>query len=86
MVKLSLSVDDRVVSRAKHYAKRQGGFVSQMVEAYLDAVAEPAPANVRDARSTVAQRGAQEGRCRRIQSTLKGETVKLYRVTVHELS
>jgi antitoxin component of RelBE/YafQ-DinJ toxin-antitoxin module len=49
MAKLTLSVDDRVVSRAKHYAKRQGVSVSQMVEAYLDAVAEPAPANLRDA-------------------------------------
>jgi len=41
MAKLTLSVDNRVVSRAKQYAKRRGVSVSQMVEAYLAAVAEP---------------------------------------------
>jgi hypothetical protein len=41
MAKLTLSVDDRVVSRAKQYAKRRGVSVSKMVEAYLAAVAEP---------------------------------------------
>jgi hypothetical protein len=41
MAKLTLSVDSRVVSRAKHYAKRRGVSVSQMVEAYLAAVADP---------------------------------------------
>ena len=41
MAKLTLSVDDRVVSRAKQYAKRRGVSVSSMVEAYLAAVAEP---------------------------------------------
>ena len=41
MAKLTLSVDDRVVSRAKQYAKRRGVSVSAMVEAYLAAVAEP---------------------------------------------
>jgi len=40
MGKLTLSVDNRVVSRAKQYAKRRGVSVSQMVEAYLTAVAE----------------------------------------------
>ncbi|HEV8146577.1 MAG TPA: DUF6364 family protein [Bryobacteraceae bacterium] len=43
MAKLTLSVDDRVVSRAKRYAKRRGVSVSAMVEAYLAAVAEPDP-------------------------------------------
>jgi hypothetical protein len=43
MAKLTLSVDDHVVSRAKQYAKRRGVSVSEMVEAYLDAVAEPHP-------------------------------------------
>jgi hypothetical protein len=43
MAKLTLSVDDRVVSRAKQYAKRRGVSVSAMVEAYLAAVAEPHP-------------------------------------------
>jgi hypothetical protein len=41
MAKLTLSVDDRVVSRAKQYAKRRGVSVSEMVEAYLNAVTEP---------------------------------------------
>lgn len=41
MAKLTLSVNDRVVSRAKQYAKRRGVSVSEMVEAYLAAVAEP---------------------------------------------
>jgi uncharacterized SAM-binding protein YcdF (DUF218 family) len=47
MAKLTLSVDSRVVSRAKHYAQQRGISVSSMVEAYLAAVAaspsEPAP-------------------------------------------
>jgi len=41
MAKLTLSVDHRVVSRAKQYAKRRGVSVSKMVEGYLAAVAEP---------------------------------------------
>jgi Family of unknown function (DUF6364) len=41
MAKLTLSVDSRVVSRAKQYAKQRGVSVSEMVEAYLTAVAEP---------------------------------------------
>jgi hypothetical protein len=41
MAKLTLSVDNRVVSRAKHYAKRRGVSISAMVEAYLAAVAGP---------------------------------------------
>jgi hypothetical protein len=45
MAKLTLSMDIRVVSRAKQYAKRRGVSVSEMVEAYLAAVAEPASAD-----------------------------------------
>jgi antitoxin component of RelBE/YafQ-DinJ toxin-antitoxin module len=41
MAKLTLSVDTQVVSRAKQYAKRRGVSVSEMVETYLAAVAEP---------------------------------------------
>jgi hypothetical protein len=41
MAKLTLSVDDRVVSNAKQYAKRRGVSLSGMVEAYLAAVADP---------------------------------------------
>ena len=41
MSKLTLSVDDRVISRAKRYARQRGVSVSEMVEAYLAAVADP---------------------------------------------
>jgi hypothetical protein len=41
MSKLTLSVDDAVVNRAKRYAKARGTSISKMVEAYLAAVAEP---------------------------------------------
>ena len=41
MAKLTLSVDSRVVSRAKQYGKRRGVSVSEMVETYLAAVTEP---------------------------------------------
>jgi hypothetical protein len=44
MSKLTLSVNDRVVARAKRYAKQHRVSVSKMVEAYLSAVAEPQPA------------------------------------------
>jgi hypothetical protein len=40
MAKLTLSVDARVVSRAKEYAKRRGVSVSEMVEAYLAVAAD----------------------------------------------
>ncbi len=38
MAKLTLSVDDHVISGAKKYAKRRGVSVSDMVETYLSAV------------------------------------------------
>jgi hypothetical protein len=41
MSKLTLSVNDAVILRAKRFAKKRGISVSKMVEAYLDAVAEP---------------------------------------------
>ena len=41
MSKLTLSVDDAVVTRAKRYAKSRGTSISKMVEAYLSAVAGP---------------------------------------------
>lgn len=41
MGKLTLSVDDSVISNAKQYAKRRGVSISEMVEAYLGAVADP---------------------------------------------
>lgn len=44
MSKLTLSVDDHVISRAKIYAKQNGVSISEMVEAYLDAiVGRPTP-------------------------------------------
>ena len=46
MSKLTLSVDDRVISRAKRYAKQRGVSISAMVEAYLAAVAEPSSRSV----------------------------------------
>jgi hypothetical protein len=49
MSKLTLSVDDDVVSRAKIYAKQRGVSISQMVEVYLDAIAGPASQDVGDA-------------------------------------
>jgi Family of unknown function (DUF6364) len=41
MAKLTLSVDDRVVQRAKRYARQRGVSVSEIVETYLDAVSSP---------------------------------------------
>ena len=41
MAKLTLSVDSCVVSGAKQYARQRGVSVSEMVEAYLAAVAKP---------------------------------------------
>jgi hypothetical protein len=41
MAKLTLSVEAKVVRRAKEYAKRRGVSVSKIVETYLAAVAEP---------------------------------------------
>ena len=43
MSKLTLSVDPRVVARAKQYSKKSGLSISRMVEAYLAAVSEPPP-------------------------------------------
>ena len=47
MAKLTLSVDDGVVSRAKQYAKLRGVSVSHIVEAYLAAVAAPPSTSAR---------------------------------------
>jgi hypothetical protein len=48
MAKLTLSVDDQVVLRAKQYAQQQGVSVSEMVESYLAMVAEPSSAKTVD--------------------------------------
>ena len=39
MAKLTLSVDETVVERAKEFARRRGTSVSALVEGYLDALA-----------------------------------------------
>lgn len=44
MAKLTLSVDPRVIRRAKKYARSAGVSVSWMVEQYLDRVPEADPA------------------------------------------
>lgn len=49
MSKLTLSVDDEVVSRAKRYARQQRTSISRMVEAYLAAVSEPPSGTSKDA-------------------------------------
>jgi hypothetical protein len=41
MSKLTLSVDDQVVRRAKQFAKDRGTSVSELVQGYLDAVSRP---------------------------------------------
>jgi hypothetical protein len=41
MSKLTLSVDQSVVRRAKAYAARRGSSVSSLVERYLDLVSRP---------------------------------------------
>jgi hypothetical protein len=38
MQKLTLTIDERVVARAKRYASARGTSVSRLVEAYLDVV------------------------------------------------
>lgn len=49
MQKLTLSVDERVVERAKHYAADRGTSVSRLVETYLDLVARrPGGAHARE--------------------------------------
>ena len=42
MTKLTLSVDEKVVARAKRYASRRGTSVSHLVEVYLDVLSRPA--------------------------------------------
>lgn len=42
MVKLTLNLDESIVERAKVYAKHRGVSLAQLVELYLDSVAEPA--------------------------------------------
>lgn len=41
MAKLTLSVDDKVITRAKSYASKRGTSVSRLVERYLEVVSRP---------------------------------------------
>jgi len=41
MAKLTLSVDEHVVTQAKRYAAKRGTSVSRLVESYLSLVARP---------------------------------------------
>jgi hypothetical protein len=41
MTKLTLSVDEDVVQRAKRYAARRGTSVSRLVERYLELISRP---------------------------------------------
>jgi Family of unknown function (DUF6364) len=58
MSKLTLSVDDHVVSRAKIYAKQRGVSISKMVETYLDAIAGTPSPNAFDAPILSSVRGS----------------------------
>ena len=48
MAKLTLSVDETVVERAKRYAAERGTSVSHLVETYLGLLARAAPAPGQD--------------------------------------
>jgi uncharacterized protein DUF6364 len=49
MAKLTLSVDERVLKRAKRYARQRGVSVSKIVATYLDTVSSP-PASSKNQR------------------------------------
>jgi hypothetical protein len=61
MHKLTLSVDEKVVGRAKRYAAQHGTSVSRMVERYLDLVVAPAQAGEEDPPVLRMLRGAAKG-------------------------
>ena len=49
MAKLTLSVNDEVITRAKLYSKQQGVSISEMVETYLATVSAQPPQKQKDA-------------------------------------
>jgi hypothetical protein len=61
MPKLTLSVDKKVVARAKHYAAQHDTSVSQMVERYLNLVAAPVNSSEEDPPVLRMLRGAAKG-------------------------
>ncbi|MCC6343362.1 MAG: toxin-antitoxin system protein [Bryobacterales bacterium] len=58
MAKLTLSVDDKVITSAERYAKRYGLSVSEIVEAYLAALVKEPSSAPRDAAVLRALRGS----------------------------
>jgi len=60
MSKLTLSVDDRVIRRAKQYAEKRGTSVSRLVERFLDLLARP-PRETQDPPVLNLLRGAAKG-------------------------
>jgi hypothetical protein len=62
MTKLTLSVDEKIVERAKRYAARQGTSVSRLVQTYLDLVS----------RASIAQESSLPPVTRRLRGALKG--------------
>jgi hypothetical protein len=67
LTKLTLSVDERVIVRAKRYARAQGTSVSKLVERLLD-VAAAAPESAGAATPVLA----------RLRGSLKGESLANY--------
>ena len=61
MYKLTLSVDEKLVGRAKRYATKHGTSVSRMVERYLDLIAAPARTTREDPPVLRMLRGAAKG-------------------------
>ncbi|MEI9811333.1 MAG: DUF6364 family protein [Acidobacteriota bacterium] len=66
MSKLTLSVDPKVVERAKRYAKQRGLSVSEMVETYLASVSSseqtPVPPILRSLRGSLHKAGESDYR------------------------
>ena len=65
MSKLTLSVDETVIARAKEYAKRRGASVSKLVEDYLDFLSEPPKSKtdapvLRELRGSLKRAGSEE--------------------------
>jgi Family of unknown function (DUF6364) len=61
MAKLTLSIDEKVVARAKAYAARREVSVSRLVERYLDAISLRTPEEPLDTPVLRMLRGAAKG-------------------------
>lgn len=73
MKKLTLSVDARIVARAKRFAQKRGTSVSRLVERYLDAVSSPAALADQDLPPVT----------RRLLGVLRGQRVERADYTAH---